>query len=244
MMMLLRRQAAHKTPDYYATIPDEILSYGKFNPLDIINAYEARYPEAYAFTLSFEGGYVNHPDDPGGCTNMGITIGTLGAWRGEKVTCADVKALSKEEAAMIYATNYWAPVWGNRMPVGVNTQVWDWGVNSGPKRALQYLQRLVGSTADGIMGPKTLEATEKYVKKHGINDTLYRYSADRQQYYESLSTFDTFGNGWTRRNEECLALSIQLAADDDSVIELPTTDIEARVAALEAWASSYNKEGV
>lgn len=178
-----------------------------FTPEQIIGAYVARYPEAYAFTREYEGGYVNDPDDPGGCTNMGITIGTLRDWRKDQsLTCADVQALSEDEAAMIYAVNYWRPVWGSQLPIGVNTQVWDFGVNAGPSRAIKYLQKCVGTSQDGIMGPKTLEATQK----SNIDNLLVRYHDERQRYYQSLSTYSKYGKGWTNRNNDCLALSQRL----------------------------------
>lgn len=188
-----------------------VTDYMHFKPEEIIGAYHARYPDAYRFTMEFEGGYVNDPDDPGGCTNMGITIGTLTAWRDDPTTdCDDVYELSPVEAGMIYAQNYWAPVWGNQLLVGVNTQVWDFGVNSGPATAIKKLQTLVGSTIDGFMGPETLAGVDAYIDLYDLDTLLRSYHDLRQAYYESLSTFSKYGNGWTRRNDECLALSQQL----------------------------------
>lgn len=198
------------------------LSFKHFDPQDIIGAYVAMYPQAYRFTLDFEGGYVNDPDDPGGCTNMGITIGTLTDWRDDPSTnCNDVANLSRVEAGMIYALNYWSPVWGNRLLVGLNTQVWDFGVNAGPSRSVRYLQEMIGSPGDGIMGPNTLAAAEAYVEDRGIETALQNYHDKRQAYYESLSTFSKYGNGWTRRNDDCLALSIDLANSDVALPDLP-----------------------
>lgn len=231
-----------KTGDHLAWV-DSCKSWRHFTPADIVNGYLARYPDAYAFTLSFEGGYVNDPDDPGGCTNRGITINTLKEWRGDpSVTCEDVYNLSEQETALIYACNYWAPVWGNRLPVGVNTQVWDFGVNAGPSRAIKVLQEIVQSPADGAMGPNTLSAVENYIRESGVEELLNKYSADRQAYYESLSTFDKYGNGWTRRNKDCLYLSLDLADGQIILPDLPTSgDLEERVSRLEAWAVSFNQ---
>lgn len=205
----------------------------------------ARYPEISAFTFRYEGGYVDHPSDPGGCTNRGITIGTLRDWRKDpSLTCDDVRALTEEEAAEIYAKNYWDPVWGDKLPVGVNCQTYDWGVNSGPGRSVRALQELVGSTADGIMGKNTLAAVERYVAAHGIEDTLLAYHAKRQRFYESLSTWPTFGKGWTARNDACLELSLALAAEGpaDTDVTEPDSDplkaLEERVAELEEWRAS------
>lgn len=204
---------------------------------------KARYPEAYKFTLQYEGGYVDNPNDPGGCTNMGITIGTLQDWRDDdSVTCSDVAELDEGEAAEIYAANYWAPVWGNDLPVGVNTQVWDFGVNAGSVRAIKKLQGVVGSPVDGMMGPNTLSAVKDYIDVYGIQFLLNNYHDVRQEYYESLSTWDDFGNGWTRRNNDCLALSLTLASSAYPVPKPkpdPSLLLEDRVAAIEQWIKSF-----
>jgi lysozyme family protein len=233
-----------KTDEHHAT--RVTLAFDHFNPVQIIGGYVARYPDSYRFTLDYEGGYVNDPDDPGGCTNMGITIGTLRDWRGDQdVSCEDVQNLSPEEAGLIYATNYWAPVWGNQLPIGINTQVWDFGVNAGPSRAIKTLQLCVGSPQDGIMGPNTLAAVEDMP----IEATLSRYHQERQRYYESLSTFSKYGNGWTNRNNDCYDLSVALHDQGPNPIpSLPDrpngggTDAstEARLARLELWAASFN----
>lgn len=231
-----------KTPDH---LSERFRYFMSFNISEIIGGLRARYPASYAFTKDFEGGYVNDPDDPGGCTNAGITIGTLQAWRGDsvKVTCADVAALSEPEIGLIYATNYWAPVWGNRLPVGINCQVWDLGVNAGPSRAIKILQGLVDETQDGIMGPKTLAATEDADQ----DDLLVRYHAARQEYYESLSTFSKYGDGWTRRNDECLTLSQELLFKGPAQLRpidpkpKPPSDLEARVSSLEGWARTIKE---
>jgi lysozyme family protein len=199
----------------------------------------AKYPESYEFTLQYEGGYVNDPDDPGGCTNMGITIGTLTDWRKDPtVTCNDVKALTEDEAAQIYAKNYWDKVWGNDLPVGLNTQVWDFGVNAGPSRAIKQLQFLVNSPQDGKMGPNTLQATKDYVALHGVEAVINAYAQMRQNYYESLDGWSKYGAGWTNRNRDCTALAVQLARE---VVPTSQDDLEARIAKLEKWASSFPK---
>lgn len=207
-----------------------------FSVWQIVDGVKARYPAASDFVFQYEGGYVNDKDDPGGCTNMGITIGTLEGWRGAELTCTDVANLTKQEASLIYATNYWAPVWGNQLPVGLNTQVYDFGVNAGPSRAIKYLQGCVGTAQDGIMGPATLAAVEEQMS----DALLHEYHDQRQAYYESLSTFSKYGAGWTSRNDDCLSLSLDLA-NNTPVIPTGVGDIGVRLAALERWASSFEK---
>lgn len=211
-------------------------------------ALTARYPACYDFTLQWEGGYVNHPDDPGGCTNKGITLRTWRDWRDNPtLTCEDLKTISDLEVALIYGSNYWAPVWGNDLPLGLNLCVWDWGVNSGPSRAVKYLQQMIGSAADGIMGPNTMAAVNKYVDLVGLDQTITEYTGLRQNYYEQLSTWPTFGDGWTNRNKACDAEAKRLAALGPWTPDLPTpkppepSDLEARVTKLENWAGGFGR---
>ena len=76
----------------------------------------------------------------------------------------------------------------------------DFGVNAGTGRSAKYLQRMIGTVADGGIGPNTLKCLDEYIAEHGVEDTIPTNS--RQEYYESLSTFETFGRGWTRRVDE------------------------------------------
>jgi lysozyme family protein len=148
--------------------------------------------------LKHEGGFVNHPRDPGGATNLGVTKATYEQWLGREVSVDEIKALTVADVAPIYRKKYWDAVRGDDLPSGVDWSLFDWGVNSGPKRAAQALQRIVGVADDGAIGPITLRAV--YDMSAGkIIDEMY---SARQRFYERLSTFDTFGKGWTRRNKE------------------------------------------
>ena len=122
--------------------------------------------------LHHEGGYVNHPKDPGGETNMGVTKRVYEDFGGTK----DMKDLTHEDVEPIYKKNYW-------------------------DRA-KFIQRLVNTTVDGGIGPNTLGKIKEYVDHYGLEQTISSYALMRQNYYESLSTFDTFGRGWTRRVSE------------------------------------------
>lgn len=148
--------------------------------------------------LKHEGGYVNHPRDPGGMTNLGVTKRVYEAWIGREVDEAAMRALTPDDVAPIYRANYWDAVWGDHLPSGVDFSVFDWAVNSGPARAIKALQRIVGSVSDGVMGPKTMQAVMD-MDAEKIIDMMH---GERQRFYERLDTFDTFGRGWTRRNNE------------------------------------------
>jgi lysozyme family protein len=89
--------------------------------------------------------------------------------------------------------------------------VFDFGVNAGPGRAAKYLQTMIGTVADGGIGPNTLKKVAEYVDKHGLDVTIRDYQNRRQGYYESLSTFETFGRGWTRRVDETTELALSMA---------------------------------
>ena len=91
---------------------------------------------------------------------------------------------------------------GDDLPSGLDLCVFDFGVNAGPGRAAKYLQTMIGTTPDGGIGPMTLKAVDEYVNQHGLATAIENYQDARQGYYEKLSTFDTFGRGWTRRVEE------------------------------------------
>lgn len=156
--------------------------------------------------LHHEGGYVNHPKDPGGETNLGVTKRVYEEFGGTK----DMKDLTREDVEPIYKKNYWDRVKGDQLPAGLDLCVFDFGVNAGTGRAAKYLQSLIGTTPDGGIGPNTLAKVSEYVKENGLKNTIENYSKARQEYYESLSTFDTFGKGWTRRVKETEELALEM----------------------------------
>lgn len=150
-----------------------------------------------------EGGFVNHPEDNGGPTNMGITIGTLSDWRGKKVTIDDVRELSRDTAADIYMARYWNAVRGDQLPSGLDIYVADIAVNSGPSRAAKLLQGVVHTEADGFIGPKTIEAC----RGANTRDVLDALDIARREFLLGLDDWKTFGDGWTNRCNIMLALA-------------------------------------
>ena len=152
--------------------------------------------------LHHEGGYVNHPEDPGGETNLGVTKRVYDEWGGEK----NMKDLTPEDVAPIYRENYWNRLKCDDLPSGLDFCAFDWGVNSGTGRAAKALQKVVGANPDGAIGPKTLALIAKQDPKYMIEE----FGKIRQEFYENLSTFKTFGKGWTRRNEETTQASLTM----------------------------------
>lgn len=144
--------------------------------------------------LKHEGGYVNHPKDPGGHTNKGVTLLTFQRYK-PGATVADLKKISDEMVYRIYRDGYWNKVKGDQLPSGVDYAVFDFAVNSGPDRAAKYLQAAVGVKQDGIVGPDTLNA----VAKHDPVKLVNTICDNRLAFLKRLATWDTFGKGWSSR---------------------------------------------
>lgn len=153
----------------------------------------------------FEGGYVDHPRDPGGATNMGITFKVLKAWRGKPISKQDVKTLSKADAAEIYAKRYWRPLRGDDLRRGDDLVVLDFGINSGIDRSARYAQAIAGVAQDGQIGPVTLTAIGNIPSR----DFIKKLCAKRLGFVQGLKIWETFGKGWARRiaHMEAAALS-------------------------------------
>lgn len=155
-----------------------------------------------------EGGFVNHPADPGGMTNLGVTQRAWSEWVGHPATEKEMRTLTVEKVFLFYKRKYWDKVSGDSLPAGLDHTVFDFAVNSGPGRAAKLLQELLGVTADGDIGPQTLKALAKYDSKLLVE----QYSQARQEFLEGLKTFDTFGRGWTRRVSEVETEALNMLA--------------------------------
>ncbi len=167
---------------------------------------KSNYDECLKTILHHEGGYVNHPKDPGGETNLGVTKRVYQEHGGTK----DMKDLLVEDVAPIYKKGYWDRMKGDDLPSGLDLCVFDFGVNAGPGRAAKFLQSMIGTKVDGGIGPNTLAKVEEYIRENGEHESVKKYQEMRQKYYEQLSTFDTFGKGWTRRVEETTKLALDI----------------------------------
>lgn len=155
-----------------------------------------------------EGGYSNTKTDSGNFfngklvgTKYGITGKTLAAHRGWKdITAADVKNLTRKEAEAIYRKSYWRQSGGSLLPVGLDYMAFDYGVNSGPARAVKSLQKVVGTGQDGIVGVQTLNAVKNY--PGGIEKLLQDYADERMRFLRGLGGaqgWSANGRGWTIR---------------------------------------------
>ena len=156
------------------------------------------FTEALEHVLKHEGGFVNHPKDPAGITNLGVTIAVWEEWVGRESSEKEMRSLTPEMVAPLYKQKYWDRVKADDLPSGVNYAVFDAGVNSGTGRAAKWLQEAVGAVADGAIGPNTIAK----VKAHDADALVNAYCDNRLNFLKGLKTFDTFGKGWTRRVEE------------------------------------------
>jgi lysozyme family protein len=155
----------------------------------------ARFDACMPFIFKAEGGYSDTPGDPGGPTNFGITLATLRAYDGNQaLTADDVKKLAPATATEIYRTAYWNRMQCGALPAGLDLEVFDFGVNSGPAESVKTLQKIVGVTPDGSIGPITLAA----VGQLNAGDLVARFAQARLAFYKSLNKPE-FEQGWTTR---------------------------------------------
>lgn len=155
----------------------------------------------------FEGGFVNDPDDPGGCTNMGVTLTTYRRYVKQGGSCADLRAMPWTAAEPVYRAIYWDAIRGDDLPRGLDLVVFDHAVNAGPKHAVVLLQGLVGALEDGQLGPVTLD---RIARAGRVEPLIARYTEARIAYYRSLSVWWKYGKGWSRRARVASARALGL----------------------------------
>lgn len=144
-----------------------------------------------AHTLEFEGGWSNHPADPGGATMRGVIQRVYDNYRVNRgLPKQTVRNISEAELQEIYRKNYWDLVKGDNLATGVDLATFDFGVNSGPSRANKYLANAIGGTSV---------------------QTIQKLCAARLAFVRGLGTFSVFGKGWTRRITTIEARSVKMA---------------------------------
>lgn len=182
-----------------------------------------RFQRAFQLLAVHEGGYVNHPHDPGGATNKGVTQRTYDDYRrrfGKPVQ--DVRLILDGEVAGIYKSQYWNTVQADALPPGIAYCVFDAAVNSGPARAARWLQEEVGATVDGVIGNETLGK----VRRASAVVLIDAYCDRRLDFMRGLRHWPTFRNGWTRRVAEVRAQSKEWAGRANltgGAVSTPTT---------------------
>ena len=155
----------------------------------------SNFPASLALVLQSEGGFVNHPRDPGGVTNLGVTRNVWRDWVNRDVDEAEMHSLTPELVTPLYKARYWDAVKADDLPRGVDYAVFDSAVNMGPFRAAKLLQAALGVTADGSIGRATIAAATAADPA----ELLDAFSQGKEAFYQSLPTFATFGKGWLNR---------------------------------------------
>ena len=169
---------------------------------------DKNFDKALAKVLVHEGGWADHPSDPGGATMKGVTIGNFRRFVKPNATKADLRRITDEQIATVYRRHYWDVVLGAKLPGGVDYCVFDYAVNSGPSRAIKHLQEVVGTKIDGVIGPKTLAA----IDRKGAKATIEALSARRLRFVQGLRTWKVFGKGWGRRIAETRTAALRMAS--------------------------------
>ena len=163
---------------------------------------------ALAKVLEHEGGYTNHPADPGGPTNFGITIADYRKYVKADARAADVQAMRLGEAKAIYRAAYWDAMRCDELPAGLDYATFDYGVNSGVGRAVRVLQRLLHMADDGRMTDTVIAA----VDQRDPGELIAALCDERLAFLKKLKTWPVFGAGWGRRVADVRTVAIGMAS--------------------------------
>jgi lysozyme family protein len=184
------------------------------------------FPRALQLVLVHEGGWADHPNDPGGATMKGITIATFRKYlKRPDATKTELRNISDETVAAIYRRNYWNHIRGDQLPAGIDYALFDFAVNSGPTRAVKMLQKVIGLTGDDIdgkVGPQTIAKINAVRAATAILDLC----AARLDWLETLRTWNSFGRGWTSRIVDVQRDALKMIGDPQFIPQSPLPDPE------------------
>jgi lysozyme family protein len=156
---------------------------------------KSNWDRSFELMLASEGGYGNHPSDPGGMTNLGVTKRVWEEWVGRESNEKEMRSLTKEMVKPLYKRKFWDACRCDDLPAGIDYLVFDMAVNAGVGRSAKLLQQCVGVSVDGAIGPITITA----VKSRDTEELIEKFSEARELFYRGLKTFDVFGRGWLNR---------------------------------------------
>lgn len=181
------------------------------------------YDAALARLLVHEGGYSNHPADPGGPTNFGITIDDYRKYVKPDATAADVRAMKVDEAKAIYRSKYWNAQRCDELPAGVDYAVFDYGVNSGIGRSGKVLRRCLKLPDDTSVVTDAVIAAARAANPRQL---IAAICDERLRFLQSLRTWSVFGKGWGARVAEVKAFALQLAAGSAAPMPAPSAEAQ------------------
>ena len=157
--------------------------------------------------LVHEGGWADHPKDPGGATMKGVTLMTFRRHFGKEQSKTALRKITDQQLEKVYRSGYWDKCLGDQLPAGIDYAVFDAAVNSGPGRSVKWLQAAVGAKQDGGIGPKTLAK----VAEHNPVEIADKICDRRLAFLRGLDNWSTFGKGWGRRVEGVRAVALDMA---------------------------------
>jgi len=175
---------------------------------------DRNFARSLALVLKYEGGWSDHPADPGGATMKGVTIANFRRYVKADATKDDLRKITDAQVATVYRRFYWDAVAGAELPDGVDFATFDFAVNSGPSRAAKYLQGIVGTKQDGRIGPATIKAAQT---KPAVAIVNHLCDA-RMAFLKRLKTWGTFGKGWSSRVSSVRSQALAMAAHPAPIV--------------------------
>ena len=186
-----------------------------------MQAVTEKFRRCDAVTAAWEGGYVNHPRDPGGATDRGVTQATYDAWRRSRgLATRPVKGVTAAEAEALFFSEFWVPCGGDTLAAGVDLATYDASVNSGVKRGRKWLIASIG-------GPD--------------HETVQKICAKRLGFMRSLKIWETFGKGWGRRVADIQAKGVAWALAASAHPDMIPGTLQQEASRKETAASNQAK---
>jgi len=193
----------------------------------------SNFERCLAVTLAHEGGWADHPKDPGGSTMKGVTIGTYAQHKGRNVTKDELRAISDSDLRAIYRRGYWDKVRGDDLPAGLDLVAFDGAVNSGPSRGAKWVQQALGVAQDGKIGPATIAAASRA----NVEAAIYEACNARMGFLRGLKTWATFGRGWQSRVDDVRRQALAMMSPTPVVVS-PAPETVTKPSAPEVPAPS------
>ena len=195
------------------------------------------FTDCLARVLVHEGGWADHPKDPGGATMKGVTLATFRRHFGARKSKNQLRNITQEQLESIYKAGYWDKCLCDQLPAGLDYAVFDAAVNSGPGRSAKWLQAAIGAKQDGAIGPKTLAKT----KQEDPVEVTSNMCDQRLSFLQHLSTWSTFGKGWGKRVAHVKANALAMAQGLMSPVETTTEFEIVRKGSEGEWVKKLQK---